>query len=83
MTFEITFDYNDTPFKAVASLNGKDFLVNLVSPVQYEVTPTMVFTIHEDESMGYDANAFEDNGFMPAIETALKNYIHLNKIVIA
>jgi hypothetical protein len=80
MTFEIEFKYQDVPFKADVTPNGKDYLVNLVSPVHYETAPTMVFTIHDDGSMKYDQSLFDDNGFMPTLEAALQDYIRSNNI---
>ena len=83
MTFEIEFDHLNTLYKADVTVSGKDFLVNLTSPLQYETAPTISFTIHEDESMKYDTSMFDDKDFMPAIETAIRNYIHSHNIVIA
>jgi hypothetical protein len=82
MTFEIEFEHSETPFKADVTLQGKDFLVNINSPRYYETTPTLALTIHEDESMKYDNTMFDDKSFMPAIETAIKNYIHSNNIAV-
>lgn len=82
MTFQIEFDYNEVPFKADVTLIDKDFLVSLTNPVHYEATPTITFTIHEDETMNYDNTLFDDKDFMPAIEKAIINYIHLHNIVV-
>jgi hypothetical protein len=80
MTFEIAFEYSGETFRADVTLNEKDFLVNLTTPTYYETAPTITFTIHEDESMKYDNTLFDDKGFMPAIETAIKNYVHLHNL---
>jgi hypothetical protein len=82
MTFEIKFNYNDIPFKADVTSSGKDLLVNLTSPVHYEATPTITFTLHDDESMKYDNTLFDDKEFMPVIEKAIINYIHLHNVVV-
>jgi hypothetical protein len=83
MTFEIDFKHQDVQYKADVTLSGKDFLVNLTTPLQYETAPTISFTIHDDETMKYDNTLFDDNAFMPAIETAIRNYIHSHKVVVA
>lgn len=82
MTFEIEFDYNEVLFKADVTLIGKDFLVNLTSPLHYETTPTITFTFHDDESMKYDNTLFDDKDFMPAIEKAISSYIQLHSVVV-
>ena len=82
MTFEIEFEVDNRVFKADVTLSNKDFLVNLNSPIHYATSPTIVFTIHEDESMKYDINLFEDKSFMPAIEAAIKNYIHSHNVIV-
>lgn len=83
MTFEIKFNHNETLYKADVTLNGRDFLVNLTTPTLYETAPTMAFTIHNDETMNYDNRLFDDKQFMPAIENAIKNYIHAHQIKVA
>ena len=82
MTFEIEFEHHNVLYKADVTISGKDFMVNLTSPLQYETAPTVTFTIHEDESMKYDNSMFDDKEFMPAIETAITKYIHLHNVVI-
>ena len=82
MTFEIAFTYQEVLYKADVTVSGKDLLVNLTSPAIYETAQTMAFTIHDDESMKYDNSMFEDNDFMPAIETAITDYMHSHNIVI-
>ena len=82
MTFEIEFEFNSMVYKADVTFSNKDFLVNFNSPQQYSTWPTIVFTIHQDESMNYDASLFEDKTFMPAIAKAIKDYIHSNKIIV-
>ena len=82
MTFEIEFEYQRVLYKADVTLSGKDFLVNLTDPVQYEMAPTISFTIHDDESMKYDNSMFDDKDFMPAIETAIRSYMHSHHIVV-
>ena len=83
MTFEITFEHRQVPYKADVTVSGKDFMVNLTSPLQYETAPTITFTIHDDETMKYDTTMFEDKEFMPAIEAAIRGYIHQHHIVVA
>ncbi len=80
MTFELNFEYQEVPFRADVTVSGKDFLVNLVSPVHYETAPTMVLTRHDDGSMKYDTGVFDENGFMPAIESALKQYLQTHDV---
>ena len=80
MTFEIEFEYNEILYKGDVTPNGKDLLVNLTHPTIYETTPTIVFTMHDDESMNYDKTLFDDKDFMPAIANAITNYLHVNQI---
>jgi hypothetical protein len=83
MTFEIAFDYNGTQYTADVTVQGKDFLVNLVTPAYYEAAPTIAFTLHDDKSMKYDNTLFEDKGFMPVMEAAIRNQIEVRNIEIA
>ena len=79
MTFEIAFEYDETKFTANVTDSGRDFLVNLSTPLQYEAYPTLVFTAHDDQTMGYDHSS-TDNKFMAAISNAVLKYIKDNKL---
>lgn len=82
MTFQIAFTYKEVPFRATVTPAGKDFLVNLTTPVQYETTPTMVFTLHEDETMAFNNDLFDDPVFMNTISSEITNHLHKHKISI-
>lgn len=82
MTFEISFTYNEVPFKADVTPNGNDLLVNLTHPVHYETAPTITFTRHTNGTMKYDNTMFDDHGFMPAVESAINDYIKTNNVTI-
>lgn len=80
MTFEIEFNFNDAVYKADVTSFNRDLLVNFNSPKHYATLPTIVFTIHDDGSMNYDQNLFEEKTFMPAIEAAITNYLRTNSL---
>lgn len=80
MTFETDFIYKDVPFKAVVTSNGKDLMANFVSPVQYEAMQTIVFTMHDDETMNYDKEMFNDAAFLPAMAAAILKSMHEQRL---